>query len=1366
MDMEELLGLEAGDFEGVEFGASSDSDGEEQHKAPDEGGGGSSSSSSSSSGGIAPAVAAAETNDSSSLGGGMAAAVAAPAGGGSSSSSGMTTTVTKARESATTPFGTNDGSITSSYRYSSIGDSSESLVVVDAERGSPLPEHACYPSLTSKENGTTTTAEAGGAAGAARAAENLTLLRKVERCCLEAHPAEIEEAVAALSSCLGTAAAGVGVGGDDSAGNTAETAAGGGGGGSIAVAVKRSSGEEEIGQSSSPGGASRATVEAAHTACRAALRLCRGEYEELLRGTALFSGSGQDQQDAGDNSSSSSNDLRARVKAFVVGDASDGGIDGGCPAAAVWRAAEAAWAGAAALSLFLQENYAGPELGADRTDAIDAWTLKVLTSTYVSVGGLGAEAGGSGGGVACSAESAARDLANIALACDGELPYPRSTLAGSLVAARTILTAVAGTGTRTETVTASSLDDDNSGSGSSSSRQRPVLSVWSADGSSTSALLSAVAVPSSSPGVSPPTTADTAGNNNASGRGSGGSAAGAATTATSSSSSEPREAVFHAAAGSLTSASWWSARACVTHARLLISSSGRSDTLWREARELFGRAVRLFGGGGGVGMGPAAAAARREGVQGREVVVARRVAGQVWLEWGLAQHHFQDPTKGKESFARAKEASGLTAGLTGALGKRTKYQQSQLAQLVLVASSATTPVADAVEAVDSGADGGAPVTPEEAIPATANALPAETSGDGSGSSNSGGGGGGGGGGTSRDEGKSGAQGAVGAGAGVGVTAGPELGMSTAVGEEGRRAAARQTIHAEDSALLEDISFVEQDLENPGKLQDVDLAIILGLCLDVSNSNPRDGLTNEQMTPYIARVLRQPGCNWMIYSTALLQRAWVEFERSHARDRAALQLQALLDQHTTKLTYMQSTIETIEDSAPVQDRLRYLCSLSFPPRWELRRDLARRYAGMGVLGSAASEFVDLEMWEEAVECYRQMQQVHKAEKIARERLKEKETPAMLAALGDLTQDPECWQRAWDLSGKRYARAQASLARMRFAEGKYEEACGHYEQALAVKPLLTAAWFSLGVARMRLNRWQESLQAFSTVAQQEPEEGEAWGNMGAVHMHEGNWAGAAAAFMQGLKQMPGNWRMWENQAEALIRLGRWSSAAYACHRMLDLSDKSKRGVDAEYLALLVEGALKQEPLGSNTPSCMSGAQPPPAPEPATAAAAAPNGTAAGETGGGGGRGGSGDDLAGRPLCKQVAELLGRVVSTTSTRGDARVWEVYARFNEGAGRDRSRVLDCVSKQCRSLQRAGWEKDAAAVLRLASVSDKLVQLYLEDGKRQSAYQAKMHLATLARKVKAADAVVGCPGHERIFALLHTVEGVLAELKSQESCA
>lgn len=47
---------------------------------------------------------------------------------------------------------------------------------------------------------------------------------------------------------------------------------------------------------------------------------------------------------------------------------------------------------------------------------------------------------------------------------------------------------------------------------------------------------------------------------------------------------------------------------------------------------------------------------------------------------------------------------------------------------------------------------------------------------------------------------------------------PEVGMSTAVGEGDSRAAARRVEHADDSELLDDIGFVERELENPGKLE--------------------------------------------------------------------------------------------------------------------------------------------------------------------------------------------------------------------------------------------------------------------------------------------------------------------------------------------------------------------------------------------------------------------------------------------------------------------------------------------------------------------------------------------------------------------
>ena len=57
---------------------------------------------------------------------------------------------------------------------------------------------------------------------------------------------------------------------------------------------------------------------------------------------------------------------------------------------------------------------------------------------------------------------------------------------------------------------------------------------------------------------------------------------------------------------------------------------------------------------------------------------------------------------------------------------------------------------------------------------------------------------------------------------------------------------------------------------------------------------------------------------------------------------ALQMQALLDQHTTKLTIMQSTKKAVEESAPVHRRLEFLHCIVYPAQYELKRDLAQKY----------------------------------------------------------------------------------------------------------------------------------------------------------------------------------------------------------------------------------------------------------------------------------------------------------------------------------------------------------------------------------------------------------------------------------------
>lgn len=103
------------------------------------------------------------------------------------------------------------------------------------------------------------------------------------------------------------------------------------------------------------------------------------------------------------------------------------------------------------------------------------------------------------------------------------------------------------------------------------------------------------------------------------------------------------------------------------------------------------------------------------------------------------------------------------------------------------------------------------------------------------------------------------------------------------------------VHSTDSVRLETIAFTEES-EDPTcavaksePLTPLEQSAILAQCLDICNNNPKDGLTSEEMLPYVERVLQTPA-NWMVYSTALLERSWLDFESHYGRERAVLQLQ--------------------------------------------------------------------------------------------------------------------------------------------------------------------------------------------------------------------------------------------------------------------------------------------------------------------------------------------------------------------------------------------------------------------------------------------------------------------------------------------
>ncbi|CAI5501980.1 unnamed protein product [Closterium sp. Naga37s-1] len=111
-----------------------------------------------------------------------------------------------------------------------------------------------------------------------------------------------------------------------------------------------------------------------------------------------------------------------------------------------------------------------------------------------------------------------------------------------------------------------------------------------------------------------------------------------------------------------------------------------------------------------------------------------------------------------------------------------------------------------------------------------------------------------------------------------------------------------------------------------------------------------------------------------------------------------------------------------------------------------------------------------------------------------RLKEqKEDPRLWCCLGDLTEKKECYEKAWEFSRHRYARAQRALARMAMNSKDFKAAMAHWEAALAISPLHASAWFSLGYSAIQACDGDKALYALTRSVQIDPDNGEAWNNL---------------------------------------------------------------------------------------------------------------------------------------------------------------------------------------------------------------------------------------------------------------------------------
>eukprot|EP00529_Nitzschia_sp_RCC80_P019398 CAMPEP_0113441390 /NCGR_PEP_ID=MMETSP0014_2-20120614/1055_1 /TAXON_ID=2857 /ORGANISM="Nitzschia sp." /LENGTH=419 /DNA_ID=CAMNT_0000332227 /DNA_START=1 /DNA_END=1257 /DNA_ORIENTATION=- /assembly_acc=CAM_ASM_000159 len=407
------------------------------------------------------------------------------------------------------------------------------------------------------------------------------------------------------------------------------------------------------------------------------------------------------------------------------------------------------------------------------------------------------------------------------------------------------------------------------------------------------------------------------------------------------------------------------------------------------------------------------------------------------------------------------------------------------------------------------------------------------------------------------------------------------------------------------------------------------------------------------------------------------------------------MQALADQHTNRLTLTQSTRQSVEESSPVQDRLRHVHGIVYPPRWHMLGDIANRYASLGIVTSAAEIYAEIESWDEVLNVIAVEEKM-----IVRERLELHETPRMWMALGDLTEDPTYYEKAIELSRGRFAQAYINLGKYHFDKGDLLAAKDAYKKALQLRPLVASVWFRVGTISMQLKDWDSALQAFSEVVQQEPEEAEAWANVAAVHIHNKHPDKAYPALSESLKQNRNNWRVWVSKLYTCLDLGKYDEAVQACNMLLDLKVSHSASGVPDLEEKCVRGTVKG--IVDNYEEAKN----------------------------------DGDSARLEVERRSLSRLYTLLERLRASSNEPWIFETLAYFHEAVGQDKE-VLNNLMQEYRSLLSVkGWEKDDKQIRKMLQVISQIV--HYQRGNKEQLTKSKFLVSSAVKKVQQARADMG----------------------------